>query len=213
MDIGSIIRQARLDSGLAMKTVEAATGIIASTQSKIELGETVQPAFTVIARLAKYYNLSLDGIYEAMSTSENSNLVAANARKTIQLPVISWSRAGKKGITRADHEGHVIPSPFNCSSDAYALEIKDESMASISGQSNSFHEHSVIVVEPKAKANHKSLIIVKTEGSTEATFRQLIIDSTGKHLKPINPQYPLSTLNPKDIVCGVVIGQIQRSGT
>ncbi|HCH4229684.1 TPA: helix-turn-helix domain-containing protein [Vibrio parahaemolyticus] len=212
MDVGKIIRKARLDAGLTMKAVEAATGIVASNQSKIELGENTAPGFYTIARLADYYGLSLDGIYGAMQTSSSNSVVAARARKCMQLPVISWVQAGqwRESIAVLDENGPVIASPFRCTEGAYVLEVNGDSMTAQHGSMESFPEGSLIVVEPNMEPRNKSYVIARIKGTDDVTFKQLIFDGNKKFLKPINPQYPIMPIDQPIEVCGVVLGKIQK---
>lgn len=212
MDIGKIIRKARLDAGLTMKAVEAATGIVASNQSKIELGENSAPGFATIARLADYYGLSLDGINEAMKTSISNSVIAAKARQCVQLPVISWVQAGtwREAIPILDENGPVIPSPFRCTNDAYVLEVSGDSMTATHGAMESFPEGCLIVVEPNMEPRNKSYVVARVGGTNDATFKQLIYDGNNKYLKPINPQYPIIPIDQPIDICGVVLGKIQK---
>ncbi|MBF4250502.1 helix-turn-helix domain-containing protein [Vibrio anguillarum] len=215
MDIGKIIRKARLDAGLTMKMVEAATGILASNQSKIELGENNAPGFFTIARLAEYYGLSLDGIYGAMKTSSSSSVIAARTRKCVQLPIISWVQAGawREAVAIIDEDGPVIASPFKCSEDAYALEVCGDSMTASHGSLDSFQEGSIIVIEPNMEARNKSFVVARTKGSDDVTFKQLVFDGSKKFLRPLNPQYPIIPIDQPIEICGVVLGKIQKITT
>lgn len=213
MDIGKIIRTARLDAGLTMKTVEAATGILASNQSKIELGENTSPGFSTIARLAEYYGLSLDGIYSAMKTSSNNNLIAAKARKCVQLPIISWVQAGSwcESICVPDEDGPVITSPFLCSDNSYALEVSGDSMTAQHGSMETFPDGCIIIVEPNIEPRNRNYVIARIKGTDDVTFKQLIFDGKRKFLKPINPQYPLIPIDQPIDICGVVLGKIEKT--
>lgn len=212
MDIGKIIRKARLDAGLTMKEVEAKTGIISSNQSKIELGENNSPGFITISKLADYYGLSLDGIALAMKNQASSPMIAAKSRKTTYLPIISWVQAGswRESLAILDSDGPVVASPVRCTNDAYILEVHGDSMTATHGAMDSFPEGSLIVVEPNMEARHKSYVIARITGSNEVTFKQLMFDGPRKYLKPINPQYPIIQIDqPIDIV-GVVLSKIQK---
>ncbi len=208
MDIGKIIRDARLKRGHTLKSVEAATGIITSAQSKIELGDIGSPSFFHVAKLAQFYGLSLDGIYDAVLIGRDSPLTAAKAEKCHHVPIISWVQAGawsESGGVRYDSQ--VITSPFRCSGRSFALEVKGDSMTSPPGALHSFPEGCHIIVDPEAEAHNKSFVVVNLEGSDEATFKQLILDGN-KFLKPLNPQYPVIPVDQPMRVCGVVLGAV-----
>lgn len=215
MKIGKVLRKARMDAKLTMKTVEAATGILASNQSKIELGENTAPGFETVARLAEFYNLSLDGIYDAAKTGNNNSIVAALASKSIYIPVISWVQAGlwEESLPVRDEDWTVIASPFKCSPNSYALTVNGDSMTAQHGAMDSFQEGSVIIVDPHVEPRNKSYVIARQSGTNETTFKQLIYDGNQRYLKPINSQYPIIQIDQPIDICGVVIGKIQKIKT
>ena len=47
-------------------------------------------------------------------------------------------------------------------------------------------------------------VIVRQNGNTEATFKQLMQDGGKSYLKPLNPRYPIMELMPDAVFCGVV---------
>lgn len=209
MEIGKILRMARLKAGLTMKSVESNTGIIASVQSKIELGETVSPGFIPVAILADFYNLSLDGLYEASKESDDSPLIASKSLICQHVPVISWVQAGDwNDSTLSGSDFEVITSPFKCSDKSYALKVRGESMTSSSGAKYSFQEGTIIIVDPLVEAGHKSLVVARLEGTNEVTFKQLSIED-GKFLQPLNSQFPIIPIDRPIVICGTVIGSIQ----
>ena len=210
MNIGIIIRKARVDAKLALTTVAAATGVAASVQSKIELGDIVSPSFIVIAKLARFYNLNLEGIFEAAETNSDSPLAAAKALKCHHIPIISWVQAGEwNDSPLTTHDFEVIPAPFKCSDEAYALEVRGDSMTAAPGASYSFPEGALIIVEPNAEPRHNNFVVSRLEGTDDVTFKRLITDG-GKYLQPLNPQYPIIPINQPMQVCGVVIGVVQK---
>ena len=48
----------------------------------------------------------------------------------------------------------------------------------------------MIVVDPELPYSFGSLVVARLDDSKEAAFKQLVIDSEQKYLKPLNPQYP-----------------------
>lgn len=212
MDIGKIIRKARINAGYALKSVESATGVAASVQSKIELGDIASPSFVAVARLARFYNLNLEGIFEAAEIGSDTPAVAAKAIKCNHVPIISWVQAGNwNESVPATHDFEVIASPFKCSNDAYALEVKGDSMTSLPGGSYSFPEGCLIIVEPNAEARHRSFVVARIEGTNEVTFKRLNTDG-GNYLQPLNPQHQIIPIDQPIHICGVVIGAVQKIG-
>lgn len=209
MNIGKILRKARLDAQLTMRNVEAKTGVIASRQSKIELGETSSPDFLAVARLAEFYNLSMEGIHEAIKSGEDTPLAMTKAIKCQHIPIIAWENIDEwNGQTVAVAEYKTIPSPFKCSKSAYALEVKGDSMTSTINAQNSFPEGSLIIIEPETEPKHRSFVIAQLKGTGEFTFKRLNTEG-GHYLQPLNQQHPIIPIDESVEVCGVVRGVIQ----
>ncbi|MCS6257443.1 repressor protein C2 [Shewanella baltica] len=134
----------------------------------------------------------------------------AKAIKSKLIPVISWVQAGSwHESLNCNHEGEVITSPYRCSDEAFALEVRGDSMTAQTGSKFSFPEGSRIIVEPNAEARHRSFVVARIHGTDEATFKRLNIE--GDHyLQPLNPQYPIMPVNSNIHICGVVVGMIQK---
>lgn len=210
MDIGKILKKARLDAGVAMQTVEEATGVLFSMQSKIERGETLSPAFFPIAKLAKYYNLDLNGVFEATQTTQDNLTIAAKATSCKHVPIITWNQAAQWSASPPDEWEHrTIPSPFDCSDKSFALKVRGDSMASMPGTQYNFPDGSIIIIDPTIEAKHKSFVIARVKGTEEITFKRLSIDGK-KYLQPLNPQYPVITADENITICGVIIGSVQE---
>lgn len=209
MNIGIILRKARLDAQLTMRNVEAETGVIASRQSKIELGETSSPDFLAVARLAEFYNLSMEGIHEAVKAGTDTPLNIAKAIKCQHIPIISWDHIAdwnEQPLAVRDYK--TISSPFKCSEYAYALEVKGDSMTSTINAKNSFPEGAVIIIEPKAQPKHRSFVIAQLKGTGEFTFKRLNTEG-GHYLQPLNQQHPIISIDESIEIYGVVIGMVQ----
>lgn len=211
MNIGKIIRKARMDGGYTLKHVESATGVMTATQSKIELGDIPSPGFIQIGKLAQFYGLSLDGLFESAIDGLDTPVSAAKAYPCQHIPIISWVQAGAWcESTPQEHDFEVVTSPFKCSKHAFALKVKGDSMTAPTGAEQSYAEGSVIIVDPTIEATNKSLVVARLESSNEATFKRLVIGDT-KYLQPLNPQFPIIPINEPVVICGVVLGSIQNS--
>ena len=73
----------------------------------------------------------------------------------------------------------------------YALRIKGDAMTANVSLARSFYEGDVIIVDPKMPAKHGSYVIALLPHAKEVTFKQYVIDSGVRYLKPLNPQYPM----------------------
>jgi transcriptional regulator with XRE-family HTH domain len=95
MEIGSLLKQLRLDAGLTQKELANALGIAQSTIVWYEKNER-EPMLSIIMLYAKYFNVSIDylaGIeddFGVKSISDTSSAITTEERKIInqyrQLP-------------------------------------------------------------------------------------------------------------------------------
>ena len=83
-----------------------------------------------------------------------------------------------------------VPNYFTHRKDVYGLKIKGDAMISPNGQSKSFHEGDIIVVNHNGVAEPGDFVVAKLTTTEEITFKQYVIDAGKKYLKPLNTQYP-----------------------
>jgi SOS-response transcriptional repressor LexA len=124
-----------------------------------------------------------------------------------KIPLINWVQAGAwteivEGFAYEAAE-EWITATGSIHMDCFALRVKGDSMENPGGKL-SVPEGAVIVVDPNAHPQHKSLVVARLEDSKEATFKQLVIDGEQKFLKPLNPQYPAIPINGNCTIVGVV---------
>ena len=89
-------------------------------------------------------------------------------------PLISWVQAGAwtdtaGSITAADAE-EFLPCPVRCSPDSFVLRVRGESMEP------RFRDGDLIFVDPAVAPDHGRFVVVTGEDSSEATFKQLIVE-------------------------------------
>ena len=70
----------------------------------------------------------------------------------------------------------------------------------------------LIYVDPCVEAVSGSCVVVRQNGDTEATFKQLMFDGSKKYLKALNPSWPTPIIEmlPDAVICGVVIGSYRK---
>jgi SOS-response transcriptional repressor LexA len=147
---------------------------------------------------------------EATAKSETLRSVTSKKEKMVKhpLPILSWEQA----IEFADIEKirgeakEFIPHFYTDKSRWYALRVKGDSMTAPLNSSKSFHEGSIIIVDPDKAAEHGMHVIAILPHSKGATFKQYIIDGGTRYLKPLNPQYPMIPIDDSTHICGVVVG-------
>jgi SOS-response transcriptional repressor LexA len=124
-------------------------------------------------------------------------------------PLISWVQAGAwerivDNFAPGDAE-QWIEAPVKVSKSSYWLRVCGESMYDPMGK-RSFKDGDLVLVEPHAYAENGSLVVVRLDDESEATFKQLIIEGGRKFLKALNPNWPnrIFEVNGNATICGVI---------
>lgn len=203
-DLGSIIKRFRYAKDLTLSELcELMPEEVApSYLSRIERNE-MQPTFPRLIVLADLLGFSLDDLATELKGGAPA---IPGKRECRNVPVISWVQAGgwtESSMTDPMADCDWIPGPSKCSSDAFALVVKGDSMTNPYGIS--FPDGSHIIVDPAAEPHNKSFVVAQLEGSDDATFKQLILDAPNTYLKPLNPQYPVLTVDREMRIIGTVV--------
>lgn len=120
------------------------------------------------------------------------------------VPIISWVAASKFCMSAdpyvvggAEETVNVVGVGERC----FALRVDGPSMEP------EFRAGSLIVVDPERGAKSGDFVVVRLDGTDEATFKQLHIDGGKRFLRPLNPQFPAFEMPEEARVCGVVVRQ------
>lgn len=128
------------------------------------------------------------------------------------IPLISWVQAGcwreVSDIYAVGDGEQLLPCPVAHGPRTFALRIRGESMYN-PHERRSFREDDIIFVDPDVIPTHRAFVVVKLEGSQEATFKQLIVEGTQMYLKALNPAWPEPILHVDEsaVFCGVAIAK------
>lgn len=118
-------------------------------------------------------------------------------------PLISWVAAGSwSDITELPlDDATFYPCPVSCSERTFVLRVQGVSMEP------TFRDGDLIFIDPAAEARHGSYVVARLEDDNEATFKQLIIETGQKYLKPVNPHWPeqITPINGNCTVVGPVV--------
>ena len=70
-----------------------------------------------------------------------------------------------------------------------------------------FHDGDLIFVDPNVEPVHGKYVVVMLEDTSEATFKQLIVEGGRQYLKALNPNWPdpIIEIDQNARICGVVV--------
>ena len=120
-------------------------------------------------------------------------------------PLISWVQAGEWAdiatYFELDDAEDLIPCPVHCSKGTFVLRVRGESMEP------KFHDGDLIFVDPQVFPDNGRYVVVRIQGSHEATFKQLIVEGDRRYLKALNPDWPnrIIEVSSEATICGVVV--------
>lgn len=125
-----------------------------------------------------------------------------------KVPLISWVQAGNwceavDPFQPGDAEEWLF-CPVSHGPSTFALRVRGVSMEP------KYRDGAIIYIDPDRSADHLSNVVVRIEGESEVTFKQLVIEGDKRFLRPLNPDWPgpkLISIDSAAIICGVVIGQ------
>ena len=129
------------------------------------------------------------------------------------IPLITWESVGLRSRSDTFKSGQVevtMPSPDKIGARSFALPVEGDAMRSNNPNEDSYPNNTIIFVDPDLKAVIGSPVLVLQKDKTTPIFRIYTRDSGQDILKPLNPQYPIISLNEGDEICGVVCGYYRR---
>ncbi|MDE8603927.1 LexA family transcriptional regulator [Marinomonas sp. RSW2] len=211
MDIGERILRKRTEMKLTVRGLAKLVEASPATVSQWENNRTL-PNGKNLNNLAKIFKTTPTWILNGKDYTANiplsSNVAEAPAQyNTKSLPVLSQVQAGG-WMEALDYRslGNDIEwedAPSRASDNSFWLRVVGDSMTSPVGIS--IPEGMLILVDPDIAPENGKLVVVKLDGTDEATFKKLAIDAGMKFLKPLNPTYPTIPINGNCQILGVVI--------
>lgn len=140
------------------------------------------------------------------ATQRDTRTDGAHVANVVTLcPLISWAQVGAASSMSSDDQGQrfegLLPCPVPCSQGAFVLRVKGASMEP------KFANGDLVFVDPAVPAESGKFVVVRSETSDEAVFRQLIVEGGRQYLKALSPDWPdrIVELEPGVAICGVVV--------
>ena len=213
MSFADRVKQRRKELNLSQSELAERVGVAQQSIHKIEDGRTLKPRNILqLASALKCSALWLQGL-----EPQDDNLAVCNKDHTSpsntamvmtsgirSLPILSQAQAGDwaKVIRDKDQDFDQQITSVKVSEKAFAMRVTGNSMTNPFGYP-SIPAGSVIVVEPCSSPDNGKIVVVRLEGTTEATLKKLVIDGPHKFLKPLNPDYKPIPITENCTVVGV----------
>jgi SOS-response transcriptional repressor LexA len=174
-----------------------------------------KPREDKLKKIANWLQVSAQWLRDGSGPIKPIQHIAATNDLIKYVPLISWQQAT---IWTADYFKYENSSfellPIineNISEKAFALTLTADSIQSLQAIDN-FIIGSQIIIDPDSEPRSSDYIIGFFKGTTEATFKQLLIDKGLKksYLKSHNPIFPLTEINDSFVIVGSVVSMIKK---
>lgn len=210
--IGARIAWAREQRGLTQSTLAKAAGVSQGTIGNAESGMRGKPR--ALLAIAQALHASIDWLENNRGDWAERHSNVESTASSNSVPVISWVQAGQwSQIVDNFQPGDAdewLPCPFKHGPQTYVLKVRGQSMHNPGGDL-SFKDGDKVFVDPSREAHHRSLVIVRLEDQSEATFKQLLVEGEMQMLQALNPHWPerIIPISSRATLCGVVIGKLE----
>lgn len=218
MTLGKRIKAKREELKMTQSKLAELVGIRQPTLSDLEKG--VNSNTTKILEIANALDVTPEWLMYGGDKAIPTTLDVTPIPNTVSLekpsdnvyvPVISWVAAGSFcNIETVPIDDLIkwVPCPVPHSKNTFALKVVGVSMENPNGKP-SFEDGDIIYVDPEREPENKSLVVVTLDGSSQATFKQLIIELDGKYIQPLNPNWheQIIKINGNATINGTVIGK------
>lgn len=202
------IKSRMRELGITQEALAAKMGITRGAITHYLAGRR-QPPLHQFQKLANL--LKADPAWLQFGTSIASSVpVAKKAKEPLNfpLPILTWQQiASFKNPTKIKKEdiSEYVPHFFTDQSHWYALKVQGDAMTATTGHSKSFLASDLIIIDSEATVKNGDFVVAILPRAKEATFKQYVVDGGLQYLKPLNPQYPIITINEGTHICGVMV--------
>jgi len=157
--------------------------------------------------VSKALDINPEWLINGCGEKESSNVVPLTHNnghlvKMRKIPVVSSTTGGQwedvvDNFSIGDAE-RWIDAPDSVSDKSFALVIVGESMQP------TIPDGATIIIDPQAHYKHRSIVVVRQNGNSEATCKRLIYDGSTPYLQADNPLYGSPALMDDAVIVGVV---------
>lgn len=195
--ISDRIRELRIGHGLSQTDVADKFGIKPQAVSQWENGST-KPSRNRLELLAKFFHCSVTYLLTGQQTEEDYNWERAHKDgipESHSIPIVGYIEAANwlGGAVQPDDEvfnPSFLSTDQPISSDAFALEIRDNSMLP------QFRTGDRIIADPAIEPRPGDFVVATIEGDIEATFKKYKLSGYSEDRTPIVELVPLNSDYP-----------------
>jgi len=208
-----LIKQLRKNLNLTQLDVSKFVGVSKTSVSQWESGLT-SPRGEHLYTLCKvlqcepdYLLYGKDVLQKSHEPSPSRHNLIPNPYAIKKVPLISLVQAGEwTSIADRIHTNESEEwqdTTASVSTNAFALRVRGDSMVNPHGFP-SIPEGSIVIVDPDGHVESGKIVVVRLDGTSEATLKKLIIDGPYMYLKPLNPDYRTIQIDQECTIVGII---------
>ncbi len=207
LEISNILNYLLKSMRLSEAELARNVNIPRATINRLVSGKTPDPRASTLNAIAEYFNISVDqllGKKPIFLAQIESNITP----KQESIPVLNiedcrdWDEIIHQ-LTNDSHFDWVSIDP-TIEKGKFAVRVQGESMWP------QFDKDTILIISPESEPKNRDFVIAYIKKSGDILFRQLIIENRYKFLRAINTMFPAISLEPQDVIIGVVI-QIRKT--
>lgn len=190
--LSNVLKQLITEKNLTISELARSVNVLQPVLHRMASGNTDNPRIDTLIPIAQYFEITIDQLVGIIPIS--------NIQKTNSFPLLGWSNI-KKYLSGKFEPSHFLETHQSASKNSYFLKVKDSTMLPL------FNEDALILIDPSITPKNKDFIIIEIEEHEKPTLRQLFLDGTDNHLKPLNSEFKSTFIekNIKNKLLGVVL--------
>lgn len=207
--MGRRIAACREKSGLNQSDLARRLRIKVQSVQQWESGQT-QPRTSRLRAIAEALGCSIHALTDDVVEFEAvfQRTAPLEGIRPRRVPLVSVAPAGIPTESfdqrLSESSQSTVPTFYPVSPGAFALRVHGDSMEPV------FPDGCIIIVDPAIEPKQGMFVVVRIDGTSDHTFKQLIVDGPHRLLKPLNTRYPIIQLTEDAVFCGVVVESFQR---
>jgi SOS-response transcriptional repressor LexA len=204
--LSQVLLKLMKEVGVSEAKLARKTDIPQPTLHRILSGSTKSPRGSSLAPLANFFSVTINQLMGADELPTDRVAGTHNSRiyGWTPVPLISWTEANKwqqfEKVLRSHKWGEWVSTDLSVSGKTFAMTVQGDAMAP------TFIEGTTLIIDPEATINNRDFVIIKSDTSKSASFRQLLTDGDDKYLKSINDEFrTIQADNDKTTIIGKLV--------
>jgi len=188
-----------------MKPVDLAreVNIPSPTIHRLVTGKSTRPYKSSLKPIADFFSLTVDQLTGEQPAIDNPLIKERSLKfnNILNLPLIPWGQLlNPQKIDKDKYDK--IPFAGSINNHGYATILPDYSMEPL------FTHGCMLIFDPDKPFKDRSYVLVHLHEADLPIFRQILIDSDQKYLKPLNPDlnnFKMRLVGKKDKIIGTLV--------